>query len=160
MALGSSYASGPGLPDIVDTSCSRSAHNYPHQVATATGLDLVDVSCGGATTANILDTPQHTPDGAVVPVQIDAVTDDTRLVTITIGGNDLNLVGSMTGASVCAEYLGVLPGVCETVTGTKQSTQADFDTVERSITTVGERRARESTTGDRTADPVSARPGG
>lgn len=50
------------------------------------GLNLVDVSCGGATTAHILGAWSE------LAPQIDAVTSDTKLVTVTIGGNDLNYV--------------------------------------------------------------------
>ena len=48
-------------------------------------LSLTDVSCGAATTDNILTTPQKDH-----PPQIEAVTPDTKLVTVTIGGNDVD----------------------------------------------------------------------
>jgi lysophospholipase L1-like esterase len=53
-------------------------------VAAELGLTLVDATCSGATTANVLTTPQGAD-----PPQIDAVTDDTSLVTVTVGGNDI-----------------------------------------------------------------------
>ncbi|MEC3957040.1 SGNH/GDSL hydrolase family protein [Nocardia sp. CDC153] len=133
VALGSSYASGPGLPDQIDGACQRSAQNYPHQVARALDLDLVDVSCGGATTADILERAQRTAIGTVGAPQIEAVSADTRLVTVSIGGNDLNLVGSMVAASGCAALVGAVPGVCENLTGAKTPTRDDFDAVERAI---------------------------
>ncbi|WP_216894928.1 SGNH/GDSL hydrolase family protein [Nocardia alni] len=136
VAMGSSYASGPGLPDIINQACMRSAQNYPHQVAAATGLRVVDVSCSGAITANILNRPQHTRRGAVMPPQIAAVTTDTRLVTVSIGGNDLNLVGSMLTDSSCAKITGSMPRLCEHLTGHRPPTAAAIATVERSITTV------------------------
>ena len=83
VALGSSFAAGPGIETQLE-SCGRSDHNYPHLVAAALALKLTDVSCGGATTANILDTPQN---GAMP--QLAAVGADTALVTVTIGGNDI-----------------------------------------------------------------------
>ena len=52
-------------------------------------LNLIDVSCNGATTDNILDTPQN---GAAP--QIDAISPDTALVTVTIGGNSINYTSS------------------------------------------------------------------
>lgn len=88
VALGSSFAAGPGIADQLD-GCGRSDHNYSHIIAAELGLSLTDVSCNGATTANILDTPQR--DAAP---QIDAVTSDTALVTITIGGNDISYTSS------------------------------------------------------------------
>ncbi len=98
VAMGSSYAAGPGLPPEdgrTSDRCGRSAANYAHLLARRRSLDLVDVSCGGATTANIL-----APWGKL-PAQIDAVTTDTRLVTITIGGNDVGFVGGLIAASYC-----------------------------------------------------------
>jgi hypothetical protein len=85
VALGSSFASGPMIPDVADQSCLRSTNNYPHLVAAQLKLALTDVSCGGATTDNILSQPQ-----GAHPPQIGAVTPDTKLVTVTIGGNDVN----------------------------------------------------------------------
>ncbi len=88
VSLGSSFAAGPGIATQLGT-CGRSDNNYPHLVADALGLTLTDVSCNGATTANILDTPQN---GAAP--QIDAVGSDTMLVTVTIGGNDIQYTSS------------------------------------------------------------------
>lgn len=82
VALGSSFASGPGL-DIADSTCSRSRNNYPGLLARSLGLALTDVSCGGATVADVLGS---SPLGQAP--QIDAVAEDTELVTVTVGGND------------------------------------------------------------------------
>ncbi len=91
VVMGSSYAAGPKIPDAVpDQSCGRSTGNYAHLVAADVGLDLTDVSCIGATIDNVATTPQ-----AMNPLQIDAVTPDTRIVTITIGGNDVNYSTSL-----------------------------------------------------------------
>lgn len=91
VALGSSFAAGPGIAQQ-QTSCGRSDHNYPHLVAKALGLALTDVSCSGATTDNILSVPQ----GEAAP-QLTALSADTALVTLTIGGNDIRYSAS-TGA--------------------------------------------------------------
>ena len=88
VALGSSFAAGPGVATQLGT-CGRSDHNYSHLVATALGLTLTDVSCNGATIPNIVDTSQR--DAAP---QIDAVSRDTALVTVTIGGNDIRFTSS------------------------------------------------------------------
>ncbi len=82
VALGSSFAAGQGIPEQGPT-CGRSTNNYPTLVAEALELELVDVSCGAATLGNLLDEPQ----GDAAP-QVESVTPDTELVTITAGGND------------------------------------------------------------------------
>ena len=53
VALGSSFASGPGIEPIIDAGCGRSGNNYAHLVAERLGYDLVDVSSGGATVAGL-----------------------------------------------------------------------------------------------------------
>jgi lysophospholipase L1-like esterase len=88
VALGSSFAAGPGIPVQLGL-CGRSDHNYAHLVAAALALTLTDVSCSGATTDNLLNTPQGN-----AGLQIDAVTRDTALVTVTIGGNDIGFTAS------------------------------------------------------------------
>ncbi|RDI54590.1 SGNH/GDSL hydrolase family protein [Nocardia mexicana] len=135
VALGSSYAAGPGLPPVVERGCGRSGQNYPHQVAAATGLELVDVTCSGATTADILQRPQRIPN-RLLPPQIDAVTADTRLVTVSIGGNDLNLVGSMIAGSGCHAAVGAVPGLCDRALATTEPGRGAFEDVERSIAEV------------------------
>jgi lysophospholipase L1-like esterase len=95
VAMGSSYAAGPGIPDAADDNakCARSVNNYAHQFARKRNLSLVDVSCSGATTRDILSRSGD------MPAQIDAVTADTKLVTVTIGGNDVGFVTLLTAAS-------------------------------------------------------------
>jgi GDSL-like Lipase/Acylhydrolase family len=95
VALGSSYASGPSIPQTIDATCARSSNNYAHVVAARLKLALTDVTCGGATTANILNTPQ-----ASRPPQITAVTPATKLVTVTIGGNN---IGYSTALFLCGD---------------------------------------------------------
>ena len=93
VALGDSYASGYGLKPFSErpaTGCYQAAHDYPHQLAETLGLRLDDRTCAGASTLNVTDTPQQTGIGsATAPVQADALTPDTDIVTISIGGNDL-----------------------------------------------------------------------
>lgn len=87
--MGSSYAAGAGIGPLVPGSpqrCGRTQNNYAHLLAARMNLDLVDASCGGATTAHILGPWNE------LPPQLDAITPETRLVTVTIGGNDLNYV--------------------------------------------------------------------
>ncbi|MEX5637252.1 SGNH/GDSL hydrolase family protein [Parafrankia sp. FMc2] len=95
VAMGSSFAAGSGIgPDISD-GCLRSARSYPRLLAARLGLALTDVTCGGATVANLLATPQNGH-----PPQLEAVTADTGLVTITVGGNDL---GYAAAALLCSD---------------------------------------------------------
>ncbi|PLK26126.1 SGNH/GDSL hydrolase family protein [Novosphingobium sp. TH158] len=89
VAMGSSYAAGTGLGGIkpgTPQRCGRSPKSYSSLVAERLKLDYDDQTCGGATTAHILG-----PWNELAP-QIDAVKANTRLVTITIGGNDLGYV--------------------------------------------------------------------
>jgi lysophospholipase L1-like esterase len=96
VAMGSSFAAGPGVGEPAETPktrCDRSADNYARLLARALRLTLTDVSCGGATTTHVLGGWDE------LPAQIDAVTADTRLVTVTIGGNDVGYVGRLIAAS-------------------------------------------------------------
>ena len=94
-ALGSSFAAGPTLQPVDDVEAMRSTRNYPHLLAEALGADLVDLTVSGATTANILHTPQQTMNGRVFAPQIDGLPAEADLVTITAGGNDVQFIGSM-----------------------------------------------------------------
>ncbi|WP_262062939.1 SGNH/GDSL hydrolase family protein [Streptomyces sp. STR69] len=92
VALGDSYTAGPGITDPTGTpaGCDRSAGNYPALVAAELGLKddkFRDASCSGATTADLTGS-QHTDNGTNPP-QLRALSSDTRLVTIGIGGNDI-----------------------------------------------------------------------
>ncbi|WP_329086535.1 SGNH/GDSL hydrolase family protein [Actinomadura citrea] len=97
VALGDSMASGPLIPDITGPiGCGRSTHNYAHELASRLGAALRDVTCSGAKTTHMTQS-QSTSVGGVdtgtVPPQLDALTASTALVTLTIGGNDVGLVG-------------------------------------------------------------------
>ena len=97
VALGDSYAAGPLIPVPTGepAGCLRSNRNYPSVVAKTLGIaDFRDVSCSGATTENITG-PQDVPLGQNAP-QLEALTSDTELVTISIGGNDIGFTGIVT----------------------------------------------------------------
>lgn len=95
VAMGSSFAAGPGIAPMEQGGelCRRSLENYPNQLARKRDLMLIDASCGGATTANLLE-----PWGKI-PAQVDALTRETQLVTVTIGGNDVGYIGGLMGAA-------------------------------------------------------------
>ncbi len=93
VAMGSSFGAGPGVGTRAPGSsapCNQSADNYAHQVAQKFSLNLTDVTCGGATTQDILSRSQHS-----LPPQLAAVQPQTQLVTVTIGGNDVSLIKNL-----------------------------------------------------------------
>lgn len=93
VSLGSSFAAGPQLGPLVANSpysCWRTQNNYAQQFARRTGFHLVDASCGGATTKNILEGGP-----LFMPPQIDSVGPSAKLVTVTIGGNDVSFAGDL-----------------------------------------------------------------
>jgi lysophospholipase L1-like esterase len=118
VALGSSFASGPGITEHAEGSpalCGRSKDNYPHLLAAARKLALIDVSCGGATTDHVLRGGQY-----FQRAQIEAVTSETKLVTITIGGNNVGYMSNMMAAA-CANAPDLVPwfwkkmGICKPI---------------------------------------------
>lgn len=97
--MGSSFAAGSGsgpAPAGATARCYQSNVNYARLLAARLQLSLTDVSCGGATSAHILGAWNE------LPPQIDAVTAETRLVTLTVGGNDLAYAANLIAAS-CEE---------------------------------------------------------
>jgi lysophospholipase L1-like esterase len=90
VALGDSFTAGPLIPDQHGSpaACLRSDRNYPSLVAHALRPEgFSDVSCTAATTAHMRQ-PQRFLFGRNRP-QLDALTRDTTLVTLGIGGNDI-----------------------------------------------------------------------
>jgi lysophospholipase L1-like esterase len=89
VALGDSYSAASGVlpPDpSAPPECLRSLRNYPHVIAAATGAQLQDVTCGAAETGDFFESQEP----GVAP-QLDALSSNTQLVTMTIGGNDSNV---------------------------------------------------------------------
>lgn len=105
VAIGDSFTSGPGIPNLVNAACFRSDANYPSLVAARLDLTLDDVSCGGAATTALVGV-QKTPVGTVPP-QFSALTKDTELVTMGLGFNDQGVFGEL--LTTCME-LGREPG--------------------------------------------------
>ncbi|MGW0802324.1 SGNH/GDSL hydrolase family protein [Nonomuraea sp. NPDC002799] len=94
VALGDSAASGPLVPNQVlpALGCLRSDRNYAHLTAQAIGArTFKDVTCSGAETEDMYQR-QSTELGSVAP-QLDALSQDTTLVTVQIGANDVGLTG-------------------------------------------------------------------
>ena len=93
VALGSSFAAGAGLGPLQKGSphlCARSINGYPQQLSRMLKLDIVDMSCGGATTSHVLNGGQF-----FQGPQTRVVGSETRLVTITVGGNDIGYIGDL-----------------------------------------------------------------
>jgi lysophospholipase L1-like esterase len=141
VAMGSSFAAGPGIPSRVPGSprrAARSTGNYAHLVGRALGLDLHDVTYSGATTSDILD---RSAGGQ--PAQLDAVTADTRLVTITAGGNDVGYLGRLTLASLPWPLRAVPPVRARADGfGDPRATEERFARLARNLAEIG-RRLRE-----------------
>ncbi|MBX7548041.1 SGNH/GDSL hydrolase family protein [Streptomyces sp. NPDC004232] len=139
-ALGDSYSAASGvLPvDLGNLLCLRSTANYPHVLAARTGARLTDVTCGAAQTKDF--TASQYP--GVAP-QADAVTSDTDLVTLTIGGNDN---GTFINAVLDCGTAGVLSGgkgsPCEDRYGTSFEDAIDADTYPALKSALGAVRAK------------------
>ncbi|SDD73904.1 SGNH/GDSL hydrolase family protein [Glycomyces harbinensis] len=78
VALGDSYSSGAGAGEYFDQECLRSNLAYPRLLAAGTGADLTFAACSGATGADLL------------AQQLGSLDEETDLVTVTIGGNDID----------------------------------------------------------------------
>lgn len=86
VALGDSYSAGSGVGPTDPSAfsgCIQSSKNYPKLLARMLGTTVRDVSCAGAETRHFRN-HQYRQAGP----QLDAVSADTELVTMTIGGND------------------------------------------------------------------------
>lgn len=115
VAMGDSSVAGPGISPTnpLGELCARSTNNWPSLLATELRSgDLKDVSCSGATSADILS-PKVAANGTQIAAQIDALSAETELVTISIGGNDEGaytrmvlacLAGANASDSACASF--------------------------------------------------------
>ncbi|WP_217139844.1 SGNH/GDSL hydrolase family protein [Streptomyces sp. AC627_RSS907] len=126
VALGDSYSAGSGVLPVDPTNllCLRSTANYPHVIAAATGARLKDVTCGAAQTAHF--TQAQYPG---VGPQVDALSADTDLVTLTIGGNDNNtFVNAVTACGSAGLLSGGKGSPCKDRHGTTFDDQIDVNT--------------------------------
>lgn len=82
VALGDSYTAAPGVPTDQPGPCLRSEQNYPSLLAEELGAELDDRSCSAATLGH-LTTAQY----AGVPPQLDGLSKETDLVTLSLGAN-------------------------------------------------------------------------
>ena len=97
VALGDSYAAGQA------TDCTHTRSSYPHRLDALHSVRLVrDVTCAGATTAD------------VAGGQLSALNRGVRLVTVTVGANDLGLSGL---AAACT----TTPTACDAAIAARQA---------------------------------------
>ncbi|AYN38134.1 SGNH/GDSL hydrolase family protein [Streptomyces dangxiongensis] len=125
-ALGDSYSAASGvLPvDPANLLCLRSTANYPHVVAARTGARLTDVTCGAAQTKDFTEAQYP----GVAP-QADAVTPDTDLVTLTIGGNDNGtFINAVTACGTAGVFSGGAGSPCKDKYGSSFEEAIDANT--------------------------------
>ncbi|MBU0479443.1 SGNH/GDSL hydrolase family protein [bacterium] len=91
VALGDSFSSGEGVePFHLDSSiplvdeCHRSTSAYPELLASALDLSMVTRACSGATISNVSRGGKWRE-----AAQVKWLSDDTQIVTVTVGGNDV-----------------------------------------------------------------------
>lgn len=97
VAMGDSFTAGPfiGTMRTDPQGCARSKSNYPAFLADWLAVaSYTDVSCSAAVTADLY-APMRMFDGNTTGPQLDAVSADTDLVTIGIGGNDFGIYDSL-----------------------------------------------------------------
>jgi lysophospholipase L1-like esterase len=88
-ALGDSYAAGPLIPNpLAPLGCLKSSNNYGRIAQrTLAFAEYRDATCSGARTDHMTATQNVSP--GPNPPQLDSLSADTRLVTLSIGGNDI-----------------------------------------------------------------------
>jgi len=88
-ALGDSYAAGPLIPNpLTPLGCLKSSNNYGRIAQrTLAFAEYRDATCSGARTDHMTATQNVSP--GPNPPQLDSLSADTRLVTLSIGGNDI-----------------------------------------------------------------------
>jgi hypothetical protein len=102
VALGDSYSADATLTLIttqfVPEACLQSSRNYPKQIAAELNIPVFrDATCSQAKTVDMVGS-QNLPVGPPNAPQFDRLTATTDLVTVGIGGNDIEL---MTAALRC-----------------------------------------------------------
>lgn len=113
VALGDSYTAGPLISTVRSdpSGCARSTNNYPAFLAEWLEVRTYrDVSCSGAATTDLTAPQQLLYGGTTTPPQQRALSPETELVTVGLGGNDFDLFARMSG---CAGDLAAPGAVCD-----------------------------------------------
>lgn len=105
VALGSSFAAGPGIQPQALKAAGRSEKNYAHLLANRLGAQLTDLTVSGATLKTVLSEPQVLFGNHFEP-QLAAIPKNVDIVTITGGGNDLNYIGAIMKATIHSYFIG------------------------------------------------------
>lgn len=89
-ALGDSFAAGPLIPNpVTPLGCLKSSNNYGRIAQrTLAFAEFRDATCSGAETEDMF-APQNVSPGGPNPPQLNSLSTETQLVTLTIGGNDI-----------------------------------------------------------------------
>jgi lysophospholipase L1-like esterase len=114
VALGDSYSAGNGTESYIDdgTDCWRSTLAYPSLLAAQRGYSLDLRACSGATVADVTGT------------QLSALSTDTDLVTISIGGNDAGFADVLTECALpgwASDCDGAIDGAVSIINGSLPS---------------------------------------
>lgn len=134
VALGDSYAAvgriSPGAWSAGPVSCVRTDDAYPAIVARELGVGtFVNASCGGAVAEDF-----WAPDKGV-PAQFDALTEDTDLVSMSIGGNDVGfgavIVACAVRTNTAEPFLPAIDAVTSTISEGFDSTAGCADVIDR-----------------------------
>jgi len=94
VSLGDSYAAAGSFLTLSDplprraTTCVNSSDDIGHLVAEQMGVSFEDAACNGASTVDIIS-------GSTLGLQTDALSDATKFVSLSIGGNDDDLFGEL-----------------------------------------------------------------
>lgn len=135
VALGDSFTAAPYVPVTgLAEGCFRSSGNYPNLVAREIGATLVDVSCGGARTDDLVGRQSFAFTDNTIPPQLSAVTPAAELVTLGIGGNDNDLFNTL--VHECTRIAGRPGTTCEDLVTTRQGE------VNRTVSHIGRRVTR------------------
>ena len=136
VAMGSSFAAGIGLGARVPDSpiaCMRTLGSYPQQISKMLSLPILDVTCSAATTGHVLHGGQY-----FQHAQVDALRPETKLVTITSGGNDIRYVGDL--SFIAARNTRSISGwlMQQFWAGPLRPDQRDYDKVHRDLVSVAD----------------------
>lgn len=115
VALGDSYSAGAGIQPVdpnASPNCMQSMLNFPHVLATRLNARLTDASCSGADT-----TDYFTPQFNDVQPQLNRLSPDTELVTMTIGGNDSSVFSGAIQACITAAPTNLAGSPCKDQNG-------------------------------------------
>lgn len=141
VALGDSYSAGSGILPLAQGApllCLQADKNYPKVIAAQAGANLTDVTCGAANSGHVTESQYP----GVAP-QLDAVTEDTDLVTLTIGGNDNSVfIGAILACGSAGLVTGGKGSPCKDIWGTHfddKVTEKTFPAVKDALNAIQEK---------------------